>query len=130
MVSKEQFDELVAKFSKEEKGYVVVETPEEDARIIEQLLDLPKGSADKSIVKVVEASKDCASCGRHYSFLDQVSTGLSAHSKQFMKDLFIGRHGYVFNNPTQPQVHNCYKCGKTAPDFYSLYIMMGYGCSP
>lgn len=81
----------------EEEGSVIVETPESDQRIMEELLEAPRGAFGKSFVKLDKDSASCANCGRHYSYLEVVNEGLRLHSKQFLKDVMIGRYGPIFN---------------------------------
>src|ERR1700760_664167 len=97
IVSKEEFEAAVADI-KEEKGFVLCETPEEDSKVIGQLLDFPQGTFPPSIMKFVEGSENCVDCGRHYSLLDLANTGLTIHGKQFLRDVILGKYGYVLNS--------------------------------
>jgi len=113
LVTKEELDTWVKNHGKEEKGYIVSETPPEDLKIMSQLLGIPQGLGGGHFMKFVEGTECCSKCGRHYSFLDLVYTGFSAHKRQFMKDVLLGNYGYIIN-PSKPNLHKCYGCNKFA----------------
>jgi len=127
IVSKEEFEKIEAS-SEEKEGIITVETPDEDARIIERLLGIPKGTLIPTFVDVAEEGRCCANCDRPYSFLDQVSTGLAVHNRQFLKDIVLGTYGYVYN-PNPPQKHNCYNCGVPGIISFYSYFYNCYRCS-
>jgi hypothetical protein len=124
ILTKEQFESL----SLTPTDCIKVETPQEDVRIVEELLDIPRGTLSPLFVSLREGSESCTNCGRRFSLLDQVSTGLTVHGKQFIKDIITGTYGYVLNsNP--PQMHNCYGCGVRGNIAFRGYNCAGYGCS-
>jgi len=128
VVSKRKFKKLEAKLLKVEEGEVLVTTPSEDVKIIEQLLDLPEGFDNTFSMKFAQGTETCKNCGRHFNFLDLVKTGFGTHDKEFMKDVILGKHGYVLN-PNKPMLHNCYNCGTISEAASHSYKCKHYGCS-
>jgi len=122
-----QLLEWVKKNGKEEKGFVISETPEEDMRIICQMLEIPQGLDGGHFIKFVEGTESCSKCHRRYSFLDLVYSSSNAHKLQFMKDVLLGKYGFVIN-PNKPNLHKCYECGKPADQAAQNYWCPIYGC--
>lgn len=123
----EQLARWVEKNGKEEKGFVISETSEEDKKIICQLLDIPQGLDGGHFVKFVEGAESCAKCHRRFSFLDLVHPGFSAHKGQFMKDVLLGKYGPVIN-PNKPNLHKCYECDEPAVHAAAYYWCQIYSC--
>jgi len=128
IVSKEEFEKLEAKLLKEGEGEVLVSTPPEDVKTIEQMLDLPEGFENTYSMKFDQGTETCKNCGRHFNFLDLVKTGFGTHDKEFMKDVILGKYGHILN-PNKPMLHNCYDCGTPAIAASSSYHCKNYGCS-
>jgi len=120
-VTKEQLAQRVGEIIKEEKGFVVVKTSDEDLKTIAELLDIPQGlDKEGHYVKFIEGAESCSSCGRHYSFLDLVHSGFGAHNKEFMRDVLLAKYGNVIN-PNKPNLHKCYNCDKPAAEIMAAY---------
>jgi hypothetical protein len=126
-VSGAEYENRMASVFKEEDGYVTVETPKQETEIMEGLLGMLPGKLSDSRVKYKKGFESCRDCGRHYSFLDVVHTGFGIHNKQFMKDVLMGKYGYIVNHPP-PQVHRCYQCNTPAPAKSVGYGSIVYGC--
>lgn len=128
IVTKEQFDSKRAEVLKETPDRVLLlETPASDAKLMEELLGIEKGTLPEFACGFVKGAESCSKCGRHYSILDLTKTGLQVHSKQFLIDTIFGKHGgYLWNDSTQ--IHNCYSCGEKAPE-PAIYITQFYGCA-
>ncbi|KAI1144761.1 hypothetical protein F4825DRAFT_476058 [Nemania diffusa] len=125
-LTKEQFEARAAEMLKESATHKLVEMSDEDARLMEELLDLEKDTLPKFTCRFEKGTEHCPNCGRHYSVLDKAKTGLGIHDKKFMAEAVVGNRGdYVWNEKTQP--HNCYNCGH--PSIIQLwYASPYYGC--
>ena len=126
-ISKEELDSISKAALKEEEGHISVRTSKEETEIIEVLLGMSPGELGDTMVKFVKGYENCGSCGRLYSFLDIINTGLGVHSKQFLHDVLSGRYGCLMNY-TPPQVHRCYTCDKPSPAKSLCYHGPTYGC--
>ncbi|KAF8892824.1 hypothetical protein CPB84DRAFT_1783638 [Gymnopilus junonius] len=133
ILSRESFEQLKTRLLKKEEGYVMVETPKEDLEAINNLLKLSPGTAasQNTAVKLPEGGQSCANCGRQYSILDIVSTGLGIHGSTFLKDIVLGKYGYVYNPRGDKDVafHNCYKCGTRSTSSFAYYTTPYYAWS-
>ncbi|KAI1276479.1 hypothetical protein F5Y07DRAFT_408408 [Xylaria sp. FL0933] len=127
IVTKEQFDAKIAELRKDSPDHVLLpETPADDARLMEELLEIEKGTLPNFSCRFVKGAESCHKCGRHYSILDMAKTGLRFHSKQFLNDTIFGKHGgYVYNNVVQ--FHFCYDCGEKAVAAMAYWCPI-YGC--
>jgi hypothetical protein len=126
-VSIAEYEKWMKEALKEENGYVLVETSKEEAKIIEGMLGMSAGTLGDSTVKFVKGSESCKNCGRNYSFLDVVHTGLWVHEKQFMNDVLMGKYGPILNHPP-PQGHRCFECDKPTRVKSAGYFCFFYGC--
>ncbi|KAJ7469168.1 hypothetical protein FB451DRAFT_1177158 [Mycena latifolia] len=105
VVSKAQFD---AKVAAAYQNTPRVPTPAEDIQRLAYLLDLSPERLAGSGAGFRKGGEACA-CGRAFSILDIVNTGLQVHSKEFLVNVITGTDGYIANIGTQP--FNCYTCG-------------------
>lgn len=126
-VSREEYENRMGPVFKEEDGFVTVDTPKEETKVIEGLLGMSPGMLSESQVKFKKGSESCKDCGRDYSFLDVVHTGFGIHNKEFMKDVLMGKYGCIVNHPP-PQVHRCYQCNTPSPAKSVGYGSLFYGC--
>lgn len=126
-VSKEEHKSWMKATFTEDEGYLSVQTPKEEAEMIEELLGMSPGELGDSMVKLVKGCENCKDCGRLYTFLDIIYTGLGVHDKQFLNDVLSGRHGCTMNY-TSPQVHRCYECNMASPTGSICYATLFYGC--
>ena len=109
------FQAAVKKFFQEnEEGMATVETPAEEMRQIEALLEAPEGFF--SVPYVVRTKMEaCPNCSRRNTFLDVVKTALAVHTPAFLRDVFTGKHGHIINSaPTQRC--ECFGCGLELPE--------------
>ena len=110
----------------EDEG-ITVPTPKEEAAMIEGLLGMSAGELGSSMVQFVKGHESCDNCGRHFSFLDIITTGLEVHSKDFLHNVLSGKYGYLMNY-TPPQVHRCYGCNKPSGAKSLCYGAPTYAC--
>ncbi len=125
-VTKEEFDSYVENSLKEEEGKTIIVTPQEDTKLVEELLGLPTGSFGESFIGV-RGNQACPNCDRRTSFLDIVNDGVSFHGNGFIKDVVEGKRGYVYD-PNPPRPHKCYKCKEASPVEVLIYRCQGYLC--
>ena len=119
-ITKEEYEALVNEARKEE-GMLIIATPEEDNKTIEELLDIPAGSFGESFITIhADQPVACAYCGRRPSFLDVLSESVGFHGKEFNKKIFEGKCGFI-ENPNTPFPHKCYGCKQE-----SFVVVMGY----
>ncbi len=126
-ISEEELRVIVEKARQPEPGKLVVVTPDEDTKLVEELLSLAPGSFGESLITVRGDEAKCGSCGRKTSFLDILNDGAAFHGKDFIKDVVQGKRGTVYN-PNPPRPHKCYKCGAASPLLVPSYSCHGYGC--
>ncbi|KAJ7277333.1 hypothetical protein C8J57DRAFT_1223082 [Mycena rebaudengoi] len=93
-VSKAEFDAKLAVVFDNTTG--CVETPADDVQIMANLLGVQPGILGGTRLQFPNGGEACGHCGRAFSFLDIVETGLQAHSKEFLVDVMTGKHGYIF----------------------------------
>jgi hypothetical protein len=110
IVSKEVFDKAIEEKFAADELHIITTTPDEDKKIIEQLLGIPEGGLSESSLRREKGSENCPNCDRRYNLLDVASTGLGQHEKEFIKEMLTGVHGYIQNN-REGQKISCYKCG-------------------
>lgn len=108
------FKSAVETFFKEsEQGMVTVETPAEEMRMIEELLEAPLGFF--SVPYVVRTRlESCPNCSRRNTFLDVVKTALAVHTAEFLRDVFAGKHGHIVNSAPSQRCE-CFDCGIELP---------------
>ncbi|KAJ7469145.1 hypothetical protein FB451DRAFT_1368739 [Mycena latifolia] len=94
VVSKAQFD---AKVTAAYQNTARIETPAEDIQILANLLGVSPGALAGSGAGFRKGGEACGHCGRAFSILDIVETGLQAHSKEFLVDVITGKYGYIAN---------------------------------
>jgi hypothetical protein len=110
-VTKEELDASKAKMLEESPDHVhLLETPAADAKLVEELLEVEKGTFPSFVCRFKKGEESCSMCDRHYSILDILNTGLQVHSKKFLVDAAIGKLGYIIAEGTGT-VQNCYNCG-------------------
>lgn len=126
-ISKEEFDAMVEKARKPEKGKTIVDTPAEDAKLVEQKLGLPAGSFGESFITIKGDLTACSNCGRQTSFLDIINDGTAFHGNEFVKDVVQGKRGIIYN-PNSPRPHKCYNCGKPSAVLVFMYTCQFYNC--
>ncbi len=121
-VTKEELEAYTKETRKPEPGKAIVETPEEEKKVVEGLLGLPVGSFGESFI-TVRGEQACPNCKRQTTFLDILNDGAAFHGKEFIKEIIEGKRGFVYN-PNPPRPHKCYACGQA-----SSIIVPGYGCN-
>jgi len=112
IVSKEEFDAKAAEFQKGSSGYVhVFETPSDDQKAVDELLGIKEGTLPPFICRFAKGNESCAGCGRHYSILDFIKSGLQVHNKEFMVKAAFGElGGYIISD--EGSIQNCANCGQ------------------
>lgn len=128
-VTREELDTYTKKCRAPEDGKSVVETPENDIKAVEGLLNLPPGSFGKSFITISGDLKACPNCNRNTSFLDILSDGAAFHGNDFIKGVIQGERGCVYN-PNSPRPHKCYECKVPSPVITPGYGCGGYACGP
>ncbi|KAJ7469192.1 hypothetical protein FB451DRAFT_1177182 [Mycena latifolia] len=124
VVSKAEFD---AKVAAAYQNTPRIETPAEDIQILANLLGVSPGTLAGSGAGFRKGGEACGHCGRAFSVLDIVETGLEAHSKEFVVDVITGKYGYIANTGAKP--FNCHKCGtKCDDDEPPPYSILRYLC--
>lgn len=112
VVSKEEFDAETEQFLKKSPDYVhLLETPAIDKKLAEELLGIEDGTLPPFVCRFAKGAESCSECGRHYSILDFMKTGLEVHSKEFLIKATFGRLGGHIISDAGP-IQNCYNCGK------------------
>ena len=112
----EQFHDLLP-------GYIIFATPDNDMEKAEKLLDLPDGTLGTYYVKTMKIHEHCNKCNRINNFLDVVVTGTeSVHSREFLKDVFTGKHGQIVNT-NKHQRCKCAECGNILPLEATKYLL-------
>jgi len=117
-VTKDEFDaKLVATLQKVSRVRVV--TPPEDVQIVANLLGVSTETLGEPGLGFPKGKETCGQCGRAFTFLDIVETGLLVHSKEFLVDVITGKLGYFVNS--EAQSFNCHNCGtKCGPGDYEV----------
>jgi hypothetical protein len=93
--------------------YIMVETPYEDMRKIEELLEAENGFFSTPYV-IKTKCEYCPNCQRRNNFLDVVTTGLKIHKPKFLLDVFTGKYGHIVNDAPHQRCF-CYQCGIELP---------------
>jgi hypothetical protein len=90
----------------------VVDTPADELRYIEGLLNLPLGHIDHFKIIPAKGSERCA-CGRTPSALDVVHTALRKriHDKEIIRDALIGFSNLV-ELSENGRTAECFNCGR------------------
>jgi hypothetical protein len=90
----------------------VTDTPTDELRYIEGLLDLPLGHIDHFKIILAKGSERCA-CGRTPSALDVVYTALKKriHDRDIMRDALIGFSNLI-ELSENGRVAECFNCGR------------------
>ena len=90
----------------------VVDTPADELRYIEGLLNLPLGHIDQFKIIPEKGSERCA-CGRTPSALDVVHTALRKriHDKEIIRDALIGFSNLV-ELSENGRAADCFNCGR------------------
>lgn len=110
------------------KANFVWTTPAADVKQVEDLLQLPNGSLAKH-----EMSSKCdieqCECGRKFSWLDIIASGLKVHDKAFIASVLMGNDNYI----TEGHIPiSCFSCGRqcAASEWYSCRTSTGasYSC--
>ncbi|KAJ7469137.1 hypothetical protein FB451DRAFT_1368734 [Mycena latifolia] len=101
VVSKAEFD---AKVAAAYQNTPRVETPAEDVQILANLLGLSPETLAGSGAGFRKGGEACGHCGRAFSILDIVETGLQAHSKEFLVNVITGKYGTKSLPPTRYDV--------------------------
>ncbi len=126
-VTKAELQAFVTKARKPEPGKLVIVTPYEDTKLVEELLSLPAGSFGESFITVRADEAKCHNCNRLTTFLDILNDGAIFHGKDFIKDVVQGKRGNIYN-PNPPRPHSCYSCRQPSPLVVPSYGCGGYGC--
>lgn len=126
-ITKEEYEAFTDEARKEEEGMLIIATPEEDTRIVEELLDMPAGSFGESFITIRANQVVCSYCGRQPSFLDVLGDSVGFHGKEFNKEIFEGKRGYI-ENPNTPFPHKCYRCKQESPVVVMRYWRLHYWC--
>jgi hypothetical protein len=125
VVSKEEFDAGREEFRKESPDYVhVLTTPAADQKAIEELLGIDEGTFPPFICRFAKGAERCGGCGRHFSMLDFIKSGLQVHSKEFLISVAFGKLGGPVVSD-EGAIQNCYECGKVGMG--GCYENTGYG---
>ncbi|KAJ7469174.1 hypothetical protein FB451DRAFT_1560165 [Mycena latifolia] len=111
VVSKAEFE---AKVAAAYQNTARVETPAEDLQILANLLGVSPGTLAGNGAGFGKGGEACGHCGRVFSVLDIVETGLQVHGKEFLVDVITGKYGYIANKGAKP--FNCHKCGTECGD--------------
>lgn len=111
--SDEVWDKSNETFFTDDHQYKTVITCEKDMKIIEDLLNAPKGFFSTPYV-IKTKCENCPSCQRKNNFLDVVATGLKVHKPEFLLDVFTGKYGKIINS-AKHQRCICYDCGNILP---------------
>ena len=114
-VPAEEWWASVRAFFEETEGYSLVETPDGDMRMIEDLLGVDRGFFPVPYaVKTRTGFECCKTCNRTNNFLDVVNTGLKVHTAAFLRKVFDGEYGHILN-AAQSQPCDCFGCGSALP---------------
>ena len=110
---KEAFGNYV---NKEEAGHHVYDIPNEEVKTIGKLLGIPESEVPPIKMKFPDGRESCKNCGRMFTFLDILHTGLETQSQEFWRDMVTGKFGFVMNahnrgGEAQPGF-KCYNCGQ------------------
>jgi hypothetical protein len=91
----------------------VLDTPPDELRYMEGLLDLPYGYVEQFKILPQRGHERCA-CGRTPSALDVVSTALrrKVHDKALIRDTLIG-FSNVIELSEDGRAAECFNCGRT-----------------
>lgn len=102
----------------------ILDTPAEELRYIEGLLNLPLGRLERFRVLPAEGYGQCA-CGRILSALDIVHTALTKriHDKELMRDTLFGCPNLI-EMSEDGRAAECFNCGR--PVLASSYWTSGY----
>jgi hypothetical protein len=115
IVAPSQHEEFLEDLKSGEDGHHVYDTSATDAKKINQILGV---EVPPITMKFPHGEESCKKCGRKYSFLDILQTGLQTHDKEFWRNVLTGKHGHVYNphkpdaSEEEPLTFNCYKCGQ------------------
>ena len=113
-VSQSQWNQQVNEFlTNTDDDYIMVETPYEDMRKIEELLETEKGFFSTPYI-IKTKCEYCPNCQRRNNFLDVVTTGLKVHKPKFLLDVFAGKYGHIINDAPHQRCF-CYQCGIGLP---------------
>jgi hypothetical protein len=102
-----------------------LDTPAEELRYIEGLLDLPMGYIEYFRVVPAPGYEKCR-CGRVPSALDIVHHAYAQqiHARELLRDTLIGLRN-IFELSDRGRVAGCYACGR--PIVMAAYYKVGYG---
>lgn len=118
VVTREVHQEATKRFFQKSDGIIILKTPEDDSKILEETLEIP--ALGDTFIKVPKDAKHCACCGRQYSFLDITNVGINIHGKDFVKNFVTGAYGHIWNRtvPTGITCYNCKKRGEVSASYY------------